>query len=358
MIGPIKLTPIGENPLVSIIIANYNYEEFLLEAVKSAIHQNYSNTEIILCDDGSTDGSTDLLQEITARENPSITILTKENGGMTSAYNMAYKHSSGEIICFLDSDDFYYSEKISKIVDAFKGKPDAGFLVHRMDKIDAEGNHFGQLPFSSELPEGWYGEHVLSTGSAPHGFPVTSALVLRREVADKFFPVNESIQYDLDEVIRRMALLTTNVVSIDHSLTAYRVHGKNFTAINVADRLDHSLPQYEIMRKEVQSYLEEISPEDVNRFPDQEDDIHYLLMKFVLTRIHNGRKKSAEYWEKMKKSKGYQNWSFWRKSFWILANYAPQQLFKKLATMYWHSRGSKLKLSRLKSLIKKPFARG
>lgn len=90
--------------LVSIIINNYNYSQFLGEAIDSALSQTYPNTEVIVVDDGSTDNS----QHLIASYATQILPLLKNNGGQASALNAGFRISRGEIIIFLDADDYLF----------------------------------------------------------------------------------------------------------------------------------------------------------------------------------------------------------------------------------------------------------
>jgi len=94
-------------PLVSVLINNFNYGRFLSDAIDSALGQSYSNTEIIVVDDGSTDGSRDVIRGYGNR----IISLFKPNGGQASAFNSAFAASKGEWILFLDSDDYFAPPK-------------------------------------------------------------------------------------------------------------------------------------------------------------------------------------------------------------------------------------------------------
>src|SRR5579863_1287385 len=100
---------------VSIIINNYNYGRFLREAIDSALCQDYPNTEVVVVDDGSDDYSRDIILSYGDRVRPVL----KENGGQASALNAGAAVSQGDVICFLDSDDIFYPEKVSKILEAF-----------------------------------------------------------------------------------------------------------------------------------------------------------------------------------------------------------------------------------------------
>ena len=87
------------NPLISIIITNYNYGRFLAEAIESALAQTWQDREILFIDDGSTDDSVDI-----ARRYP-ITVLTQKNYGVCIARNNALSLARGEYVMFLDADD-------------------------------------------------------------------------------------------------------------------------------------------------------------------------------------------------------------------------------------------------------------
>ena len=98
-----------EYPLVSVIIPTYNRKLIAEAAIKSVVMQDYNNIEIIVVDDGSTDGTFEYL----TRCFPNITILTQNNKGVSSARNLGIKNASGEWIALLDSDDIWLPQKLS-----------------------------------------------------------------------------------------------------------------------------------------------------------------------------------------------------------------------------------------------------
>src|SRR5687768_17258252 len=89
------------NRRVSVIVNNYNYEQFLGEAIESALAQTYPNTEVVVVDDGSTDDSRKVIESFGNRVVP----VFKDNGGQGSAYNAGIRACSGDAITFLDADD-------------------------------------------------------------------------------------------------------------------------------------------------------------------------------------------------------------------------------------------------------------
>src|SRR6187455_2242851 len=128
----------GDAASASIILANYNYERFLRESLDSALGQTYPDTEVIVVDDGSTDGSRHLIAAYRGR----ITAVIKENGGQASAFNAGFRVSRGDVICFMDADDTLLSTAIEKTVPLFRDS--ALVKVHwPLRAIDREGRATG-----------------------------------------------------------------------------------------------------------------------------------------------------------------------------------------------------------------------
>jgi glycosyltransferase involved in cell wall biosynthesis len=99
-------------PMVSIVIPNYNCGEFLIECIQSAINQTYPNTEIIVIDDGSTDDSVEILSLYKEQ----VALIKTSNKGAAAARNLGISIAKGEFIAFLDSDDWWTADKISRQV--------------------------------------------------------------------------------------------------------------------------------------------------------------------------------------------------------------------------------------------------
>src|SRR5919199_656326 len=108
-------------PLVSVLITNYNYEHYLKQAIDSALNQTYPHMEIIVVDDGSTDNS----KQVIASYKDKIISVFKENGGQASAMNAGFAISQGEIICSLDADDVWLPTKVEQVVQAACAYPNA-----------------------------------------------------------------------------------------------------------------------------------------------------------------------------------------------------------------------------------------
>lgn len=105
-----------QNPLVSVIIPVYNVQDFLRKCLNSVVHQSYSNLEILLIDDGSTDASGEICDEY-ARSDARARVIHKSNGGQASARNAALEIARGEFLTFVDSDDVADADLVQTLLN-------------------------------------------------------------------------------------------------------------------------------------------------------------------------------------------------------------------------------------------------
>jgi glycosyltransferase involved in cell wall biosynthesis len=232
---PMALDPLPERPLVSILISNHNYAAFLGDAIESCLRQTYENLEIIICDDGSTDGSYRILERYRSLDGR-ISVVYQAHGGQSMALNTAFQESTGDIICLLDADDVFLRDKVQRVIGGFSAAPDAGFAVNRMLRVDRARKYLGDVPMVSPLASGWM-RPFLSL-SAPHvtsGLPPCSGLSLRRSVTETIFPLPRRLSGYADTLIQVLAPLITPIVAIETPLSEYRVHGANLAAVHEFD---------------------------------------------------------------------------------------------------------------------------
>ena len=231
---PMRLGDIGEEPLVSVLVTNHNYGRFVGEALESVLEQGYERLEVIVCDDGSSDDSRDVVEGYATRD-PRVRLIAKENGGQASAFNAAYAASSGSLLCFLDADDVFLPGKVDRVVRSFRRTP-AGLLVHHMMIVDDVGRDLQRIPTFTRFEHGWIAERVIERGGRWRWMP-TSGVVLRREVAERIFPVpEEPFRIDADMFLLELAPLFAEVTTIDEVLGHYRLHGGNAYSRRKVDR--------------------------------------------------------------------------------------------------------------------------
>ncbi|MCR2048374.1 glycosyltransferase [Acetatifactor muris] len=137
-----------DTPLITVIVPVYNILEYLPRCVHSITAQTYQNLEIILVDDGSTDGTGALCDELAA-EDRRIRVYHKENGGSSSARNLALRYAAGEYVGFVDSDDYIAPGMYQRLMDGIRNFSVSAAQTGR-DEIDEKGN---ALPNICEPPE-------------------------------------------------------------------------------------------------------------------------------------------------------------------------------------------------------------
>ena len=205
-------------PVISVILDNYNYAEFLPQAIESVLTQTFRDFELIIVDDGSTDNSREIIEKY--NDNRIVTVF-KENGGQTSAFNDGFKAVSGCVIAFLDSDDYWYPQKLEKIIQAHRT---SNIVQHYL----AENGKNVYRKITSGVD---WSAALLEYGYMYQHSP-TSALSFKREVLTPFFPLTDSeyMRGYADGCILMLAMTQAKVVCIDDILGFYRVHGKNLNA--------------------------------------------------------------------------------------------------------------------------------
>jgi hypothetical protein len=211
------------------MVVNYNYARFLGEALDSIVNQTYQNFEIVICDDGSTDNSRELISSYAHRDSR-VRPIFKENGGVARALNTTYAATAGEIIAMLDADDLFTREKLEKVVEKFAPGGRVGTVLNTLTKVDSNGHPIGSIPQFGKLDRGELREKLLRC-AAHWAIAPTSGISFRRACADLVFPIpEEQFRTEADGYMCTVAPLFYAVDVIDEPMTIYRVHSSNVTA--------------------------------------------------------------------------------------------------------------------------------
>ncbi|MWJ28490.1 glycosyltransferase [Halomonas sp. ZH2S] len=145
-----------QQPLVSIAIITYNQKEFLRECIESCLAQDYPNIEIVVADDGSTDGTHEMLNGYVEKYPGKFVLrLSEENQGITKNSNTAHFACSGKFFAWIGGDDLMLPSKIAKQVDYMENNPDCTICYHDLDVFDNEtGNSLYKFSNKNKPREG------------------------------------------------------------------------------------------------------------------------------------------------------------------------------------------------------------
>jgi GT2 family glycosyltransferase len=137
---------IPARPQVTVIIPTFNRARYLAEAVQSVLDQTFSDYELIVVDDGSTDGTSAVLAGF---EDPRLRVLSQENRGISAAMNAGLRAARGEYIARLDSDDVWFSDLLTRETSILDSHPDIGVVYSKAQAMSANGRsreHYLGLP--------------------------------------------------------------------------------------------------------------------------------------------------------------------------------------------------------------------
>ena len=230
------------NRSCSIIISSFNYERYLAEAVESALAQDGDDVEVIVVDDGSSDGSRDILPTY----EHAVTCIFKENGGEASAWNAGFAASEGEVVVFFDSDDVLEPDAVGAFLPHF-ADPDVVLVHWPLRLVDEDGADLGEINPRPPLADGHLRDVLLAGGPGALRGPVNSGCAWSRRFLTTAMPVPEDVyRIGADSYLGTLAPVFGRIVALERPLARYRQHGTNtasLTAREVVDRERGLYPQ-------------------------------------------------------------------------------------------------------------------
>jgi len=211
-------------PFASVLIDTYNHEKYIEKAVTSVLEQDFpiSDREVIIVDDGSTDRTLEILRKFQTQ----IRILNKANGGQASAFNVGIPECRGEIIVFLDGDDWWAQGKLHRLAGLMAGDPSLGMVGHA---IIESFNDASERIIALNAQRRFRLDSLSSADffRLNRCYLGTSRLTLRSSVARKILPIPESLTIEADEYLFTLAAALMDSVILTEPLTHYRIHGAN-----------------------------------------------------------------------------------------------------------------------------------
>jgi glycosyltransferase involved in cell wall biosynthesis len=211
-------------PFVSVLIDTYNHERFIEKAIVSVLEQDFpaGEREILVVDDGSSDRT----PEIVRKFEPHVRLLRKANGGQASAFNAGIPECKGEIVAFLDGDDWWARGKLKRVTGVLNSEPTVGLLGHGIHEVFVDGKIRTSAPEKSERLQ-------LNSVAAARVFRLrksylgTSRMVLRTELARRILPIPEALVFEADEYVFTLGALLSELIILQDALTYYGIHGSN-----------------------------------------------------------------------------------------------------------------------------------
>ncbi len=207
-------------PKVSVVIPTYNHARYLPYALDSVIDQSYPNLEIFVVDDGSTDGTAELVKPYRSKVN----YIYKKNGGTPSALNLGLSLVTGKYVCWLSADDALIGEKVSKQVALMERDTSLGFSYTNFVVINAEGNKQYDVN-SAYYPDKEEMVTKLMEGCFING----SSVMMRCSALETIGYFDESLPQAHDYDLWYRFLRHYSCGFLKEPLLAYRWHGENMS---------------------------------------------------------------------------------------------------------------------------------
>ncbi|MCL6272209.1 glycosyltransferase [Sansalvadorimonas sp. 2012CJ34-2] len=217
-----------KSPLVSVVITCYNHVNYIADAVNSVLSQTYKNLELIVVDDGSTDGSSEVLDQLS--QQAGFTVIHQKNAGVSAAMNKGLSLCSGEYIATLDSDDMFLADKLQKQVTYLENHKDVAICGGGMLIVDEDGTISAPKRFPPERMLDF--EDVFC--EKQDIIPSSSALV-RREVFDKVGGYSSDVRIQDLYFWLKVTAAGYQISALHDVLIYYRKHesnsSKNYEAV-------------------------------------------------------------------------------------------------------------------------------
>ena len=231
---------------ISVVMANYNGAAFIGEAIQSVLDQDYGDFELIVVDDGSTDESLQIISGLRKKKRRKSTIFKLiygvHNAGQAAAFTAGCERAKGELVSFIDSDDVWFSRKLSTVAATFGDPFKTAFHQHNLSMI-RNGRHEDES-FRNTLKIGDYFAEACRTQRLPTFMP-TSGLTFSKRALNMVLPIPTEFRRCADGYLTRTAMCFGGVTASIDMLGSYRVHSANGTFEN--ESFSHSRYIYSLL---------------------------------------------------------------------------------------------------------------
>jgi len=239
------------NPLISIIIPNYNHARFLNERIDSVLNQSYKNYEIIILDDHSTDNSIDIINQYKHQEKITEIVLNNENSGSTfRQWQKGFELAKGDLIWIAESDDSCENNLLETLVAEFNKDEKCVLAFCKTIKIDKEGNHLGEVGMDKNL----HMDGIRFFNKYLYRFCFiynASSVLFKKKVLSQIDWNHTNIKGSGDWILWIEISRCGNIVYINKPLNHYRIHGSNTTTLQLHSgrNEEEAIKVYQLMRE-------------------------------------------------------------------------------------------------------------
>ena len=215
-------------PLVSVVITSYNYEAFIGRAIRSAFDQTYSNLEVVVCENGSTDNSLKIIKGFAADSRLRL-VLNETNLGVIGNLNKGIEVSSGDFVVFLSADDYFLPGHIARAVQCYEDNPNVDVVYSPALLVDNDGMFTGVLQ-QRGFPkyDSVYGRNELVELLVYDSFICFPTVLFKRSILEELGPMDESLHIAADyEYVIRLAAAGKCFQFINEPRVVVRYHPDN-----------------------------------------------------------------------------------------------------------------------------------
>ena len=267
-------------PLISVVIPTYNRADLIPNAIQSVLNQTYQNWELIIVDNYSDDGTKEVIDSF--KDSRISMLLLPRTGSVAASRNFGVHHSKGEWIAFLDSDDWWFPEKLNSVRETIQS--DADLIYHDLQIASGPNDaKFHRKTKSRKLKDPIFLDLLLNGNDI-----ALSSVTVRKSIFMKVNGMNESPTfYAIEdyEIWLRIAQITKLFVHIPKALGAYRVHDGNIGKVNNFQYLSDALKGYlddldkKQLRRYQSLYIYQIARSNYNdkKFKETTEDLIFVI---------------------------------------------------------------------------------
>ena len=277
-----------ENPLVSVIIPNYNHARYLKERIDSVLNQSYQNYELIILDDKSTDNSIEIIKKY--EDNPHISHIvanTQNSGSPFLQWEKGFELAKGDYIWIAESDDACEKELLETLVNEFDNDDKCVLAFCKSIKIDTNGHRIGEAGMKTDLHmngKAFFDKYLYRFCFISNA----SSALFKKNVLNQIDWRHTNFKGSGDWILWIEISRCGNVVYVDQPLNFFRIHGSNTTTqqLHSGRNETEAIEVYNFMKeKKYIGYFKELRERIAHIYSIKYGKLHKVLPKDVKNKL-------------------------------------------------------------------------